>query len=112
MENYLLLVVLPNLSIFFALVGLLGLLFTGGFFVCTYSDLYKEEDIENLFKSTGRIACYFLGMLFMSCFMPDRTQVIQLKVISTISELKGVEEIPQKMIDRINDLLDMGEKER
>lgn len=106
MENYLLLVVLPNLAVFFAIVGFVGIVATLICFVCTCDQYATREQINRYLKVGG----IFLGFLFISCFIPCEKQIIELKVISTISELKGVSQIPQKMIDRINDLLDMGKK--
>lgn len=114
--NYFLLVVLPNLSGLFSSVGFIILI---ACIICSivlsfiysdssyYSQNYEEEKKQFAiwFRSLIKAFILSLSLLFAACFMPTKKDVIQLKAISIVSELKGVDKIPQKVIDRLNDLL-------
>lgn len=112
MNNYFWLVVLPNLDCFFGILGCMGMIFCIiGFLVYLNKKIeaYQIEDhkkagefAKTLFKVLGGS----MIMFFMTCFIPSKKDLIQLKMISVIAELKGVEQIPQKLIDRLNNLLD------
>lgn len=117
MENYLLLVVIPNLDCFFGSLGVIGIVTCIILFIGSgiqYSDAYDDADTQKAIKNIKTVCKIFavsMFLFFITCFIPTKKDMIQLKAISIISELQGVEKIPQKVVDRLNDLLDAGEKD-
>ncbi len=111
MINYFLLVLLPNLSCFFVTLGIFGIVTSIVLFLIYLSKKFeacddREEAAASLyFKKTIPVFLVSVLLLFVSCFIPEKKDMLQLKAVSIISELKGVEQIPQKLIDRLNDLL-------
>lgn len=115
--NYLLLVAIPNIGVFFTILGILGILFcVVGFFVflSKKQDAYSEKDHKECDMYQSYIIKMFIAsiiMLFVTCFIPERNQIIQLKIIDAVSELKGIDDIPQKLIDKLNNLLNENKDE-
>lgn len=118
MNNYLLLVLLPHLDCFLTIIGaitvIIGLI---GSFISISA--ISEADGEGEEKSAKSMLVTFvkaliagLIMLFISIFIPTKAEIIQLKVLGALSELRGADKIPQKLIDRINDLLDLKEESK
>lgn len=111
MNNYFWLVVLPNLDCFFGALGILGIVacIIGGFvYMHIKIDAYNKEDHANAWKfakTMFKVFAVSMTLFFITCFIPTKKDIIQLKIISVVSELKGVDKIPQKLIDRLNDLL-------
>ena len=112
MNNYLWLVVVPNLASFFETLGILGVVscIVGGVFYTAekLTACGKEEHKEagKLAKNTMKLFSVSMTLLFIVCFIPNKKDVIQLKAISMVSELKGSDQIPQKIVTRLNKLLD------
>lgn len=123
LDNYFWLVVIPNLECFFGVLGCFGVVAS---IVCFYISFEQyafytrpEEYHDALEKKRALERKYsrFAFNLFLAstiiflitCFIPTKKDIIQLKTISIISELKGADLIPQKLVDRLNDLLDSGE---
>lgn len=111
MLNYLLLVILPNLDCFFGTLGVFGIVTSIVLLVIYLSKKFEactndeEEQAAQYFKKIIPIFSVSVLMFLFSCFLPTKKDIIQLKAISIISELKGADQIPQKVIDRLNDLL-------
>lgn len=111
MENYFWLVVLPNLDCFFGMLGIIGLVVSviGGFiYLGQKTDARHKEDHDNAWmfaRSMLKVFAASMAMLFITCFFPTKKDIIQLKIISVVSELKGADQIPQKLVDRLNDIL-------
>ncbi len=116
MENYWWLVVIPNLDCFFGTLGCLGIVaFIVGGFVYLHKKIeaYNEKDHKNAWafaKTMFKVFAASMTLFFITCFIPSKKDIVQLKVISVVSELKGVDQIPQKLIDRLNELLDGDKK--
>ena len=112
MNNYFWLVVLPNLDCFFGTLGILGLLacIIGGFvYMHKKIDVYggfDEKEAWEFAKKMFKLFAVSMTIFFVTCFIPTKKDIIQLKAISMISELKDADKMPQKLIDRLNDLLD------
>lgn len=112
MNNYFWLVLLPNLDSFFCILGVAGIVAASIVF-CIYWEKMdyvctKEHanDARNLAKRSLKLFASAMIMFFITCFIPTKKDIIQLKIISAVSELKGVEQIPQKLIDRLGYLLE------
>lgn len=115
--NYFLLVVLPHLSIwiegisvFFFIVLCIPL------FLCGMASIFEENEKERkeAFMIVKRVLLYIMIPLFVSfltVLIPTKTEILQLKTISIMQEVKGLDSIPQKVVDKINNLLDMGKNE-
>jgi hypothetical protein len=117
MDNYFWLVVLPNLDCFFVLLGVIGI------FACAvgcfmYADKKMDAYTPECHAKASKFGkCVFKGLslslllLFISCFIPTKKDIMQLKVLSLVSEIKGIDQIPQKIIDRLNEVLEAENKE-
>ncbi len=112
MNNYFWLVLVPNLNGFFSLLGISGIvacIICGFFYMTKKNDAYDDEDRE-IAKKTGVAALKMFSVsmviFFITCFIPSKKDLITLKILSVVSELKGADKIPQKLIDRLNALLD------
>lgn len=111
------LVVIPNLDCFLGVLGVMGIISSvfGGFvYIDKKIDAYDQKDHEDAWKFAKTIIKLFAASMFMffiTCFIPTKKDIFQLKIISVVSELKGVDQIPQKLIDRLNDLLDGDKKD-
>jgi|SRR5690349_6526484 len=116
MNNYFWLVVLPNLDYFLGTLGILGIVFCifAVFFylhmLCEACDEEDEQEALKFAKNTLKVFVMSMFLFFITCFIPTKKDIAQLKVLSVVGELKGVDKIPQKLIDRLNDLLDEEEK--
>lgn len=112
MNNYFWLVVLPNLNCFFETLAILGTIacIIGGFIYKEKKiNAYNENDHKEAWefaKTMYKVFAISMIMFFITCFIPTKKDIIQLKTISIISELKNADKIPQKLIDRLNDLLE------
>ena len=112
MDNYWWLVVIPNLDFFFGTLGCFGIVacIIGGFiYLVKKIEAYDEKDHKNAWKFAKTMFKVFatsMTLFFITCFIPTKKDIIQLKAISIISELNGVNQIPQKLIDRLNILLE------
>ncbi len=112
MNNYFWLVVLPNLDSFFGTLGVVGLIscVIGGFiFMHKKIEAYNKEDHENAWKFAKKMFIIFgisMSIFFVTVFIPSKKDIVQLKIISVVSEIKGVEQIPQKLINKLNLLLE------
>lgn len=117
MNNYLFLVVLPNIRAFFVITGGLGIIGCLIAFICYLNesiDTYNNEGKEKLKKFrkgivTTLIVC--LCAVFITCFIPQKKDILQFKAISVLQELDGVDKIPQKIIDKLNNILDSCDKD-
>lgn len=116
MDSYLCLVVIPNLRIFLIIAGLFGLILCISCVLSLWEiglDGVPEEHRRTCFKMRIGLVkgiLFSVFILFLSGFFPSKKEMIQLKALNMISELKGVEQIPQKLVDRLNELLDVEEK--
>ena len=116
MDNYFWLVVVPNLECFFGTLGVIGLVFCvvcSAIYISMKLEAYDEEDEDKARKFAKSIIKVFsvsMTMFFITCFIPTKKDMIQLKIISVVSELKGVDKIPQKLVDRLNYFLDQDSK--
>lgn len=112
MENYFWLVVIPSLGCFFATLGCIGIvacIFGGFSYAYQKMEALYEVEHENAHKKAKIVLKLFIismAMFFVTCFIPTKKDIIQLKIIHIASELKGIDQIPQKLVDRLNDLLD------
>jgi uncharacterized Tic20 family protein len=104
MNNYLLLVVLPNICCLIAILGIAGtILGILGFMRAAEGDDYGHKlSIKQLIVS--------MLLIFISCFIPTKQDIIELKIISVVSGLKGADKIPQNIIDKLNDFLELEKK--
>lgn len=112
MNNYLLWIVLPSFEIFFTMLGVVGLVSSAILAIAATTAAHNacgEEEIIQA-KKFSKFSITALGisvlLLFISCFLPSKKALMQLKVISVVSELKNADKIPQKLVDKINLLLD------
>jgi len=50
----------------------------------------------------------FIALLLIALgfFIPSKKEMIELKVISAVTELKGADKIPQKLVDKLNIILE------
>ncbi len=112
MNNYFLLVVLPNLDVLIQILGFIGIVISIIVF-CSSIDSHDrdDDDVFGVMKASIKLFLASVFLFFISCFIPGKKEIIQLKIISVVSELKGVEQIPQKLIDRLNDVLGEGNGE-
>lgn len=116
MNSYLLLVLLPHLDSFLGVAGALGLvssLIGGIMSFASYMNAYDDEDKKESMKFFGwakRIFCGAFLAIFLTIFIPNKTELLQMKAIEVLSEVKGLDAIPQKVVDRLNSLLDLVEK--
>lgn len=114
MNNYFWLVLLPNIECFFCTLGIIGIVacVVGGFiYMSMQLEAYNKEDHDNAWIFAKKILKVFaasMTLLFISCFIPSKNDIVQLKIISVVSELNGSEQIPQKLVDRLNAILDDG----
>lgn len=69
-----------------------------------YSKL-EHEAASKYAKISITFLALSMSMLFITCFIPNKKEMIELKVISVVSELKGLDKIPQKLINRLNDII-------
>ena len=117
MNNYFWLVLLPNLDCFLCtlgVVGIVGCVASGIIYASMKIEAYDEDDQKKASKFAKVVLQLFsisMTLFFITCFIPTKKDIIQLKIISVVSELKGAEQLPQKLVDRLNSILD-GEKER
>src|SRR4030095_1251997 len=115
--NYLFLVLLPNINNFFCTMGCISMGLSVIFLIicaCKKIESCDEDDEKKCLELSKNISkLFFISLLifFISCFIPDKKDIIQLKVISIISELKGIDNIPQKIIEKLNDLLECKEND-
>ena len=115
MINYFMLVVVPNLNIFFVNFGSVGVICSLiGFLIYLHKrfeawDKATRKASDKFLKGLIPIFVVSLISIFISCFMPSKKDILQLKTISIISELKGADQLPQKIITRLNKLLDVDE---
>jgi len=97
MINYLLLVVLPNIRWLLCTLSIIGSIW--GFLLVMDS----RPDSE-------RAGCIMIAIslfvLMIAMFIPKKSEVIQLKLISVAQEIKGLDGIAQKSVDKLNKLLD------
>ena len=109
--NYFWLVVLPNLDSFLGCLGLVGLCVSAiGLLVSLHQKIEacsknEEEQALKLSKTMLKVLSVSIGLFFITCFMPTKKDFILLKTIAITSELKGIEQIPQSLVDKINELL-------
>lgn len=117
MENYFLLVLLPHLDCFLSGLGIFGVVVCG---ICAipcgvvYTDAHGEDEVNHakkLVKILTRTLIGSIALIALSVPIPSKTEIIQLKAINVLSEIKGVDQIPQKVVDRLNSLLDLVDKE-
>lgn len=112
MNNYFWLVVLPNLDCFITTLVILGFVVSGvsGFvYMLAVLDEPCEEEMQYRKCWGKKIINTLLAsslLFFITCFIPNKKDIVALRVISVVSELKGVEQIPQKIIDKLNTVLD------
>ncbi len=110
--NYFLLVLLPHLDCYIQLIGIIG--FVISLIACLIKlhdvfDAYNDDDLieaKSVLRKTAKIPLAFLLLSSLSIPIPNKREIIQLKAITVLSEIKGLDQIPQKLIDRLNDLLD------
>lgn len=111
MINYFLLVVIPNLDCLLSCLGIMGMMvaFVLGLILWSkMSDASCDKEHKECWVLANNILKILIASMFIffiTCFIPSKKDMLQLKVISIVSELQGVEKIPQKVIDRLNDLL-------
>lgn len=111
--NYFLLVVLPHLSTWIESISVLFLIvLCFPLFLCGMASIFEAHEKERIeaFIYSKRILAYGLiplFVLFLTIFIPTKTELLQLKTISIMQEVKGLDSIPQKVIDKINTLLDI-----
>ena len=108
--NYFLLVLLPHLDRFLGTLGILGLI------ICVLSSLpilcaYGEEDerFPFIFKRFLQALSFSVFLIFLTIPIPSKTELVQLRVVNILDETKGLDKIPQKIVDRISKLLDLVE---
>jgi hypothetical protein len=112
MENYLLFVLLPNIADFFGVLCIIGFIISLiGFldYSVRMSSAYHTEDKNEASQYGKKIIKIFISsiiLLFIACFIPCRKEIVQLKAISMVSELKGIDKIPQKLLNKLDKLLD------
>jgi hypothetical protein len=101
---------------FLGIIGIVGFItsaivgIAGAFsYVDAYSDSEKESS-KRFLTNIIKIGSAFLFCTFLTIFIPSKTELVQLKAIEILSEVKGLDAIPQKVVDRLNSLLDMVEK--
>ena len=117
MNNYFLLVFLPNLRVFFGLLSFLSYVCSLVVLACCLSEyedfkncggLYAEEEkkFNNLFKCAAKF--FIVGLVFMglNCFVPSKKEILQLKGISIVSETESINNTPDKIRDRLSYILD------
>ena len=112
MENYIWLVLIPQLGVFFTIaatfVSISALLLGIGLFI-SYEDLDKKE-IPYFIIWIKRIGIMSVFCWIVVVCLPDKNTVIQLKALSLLSDVKGLNTIPQKVIEKLDSLLKVENK--
>lgn len=110
MSNYLWLVVMPNIGKLLDIFGGFGLIIfaTALLLFVAFQGLHGGDDYKQTIKNLRKILLVSMMMFFIGCFIPSKKEIIELKAISIISEINGADQIPQKIIDKLNDLLAQG----
>lgn len=103
MNNYFLFVLLPNIGELLKIISFIG------FVLSIFFAIFAEEE-KKFINHFITIVVFTLIVTFISCFIPTKKDVLKLKAISAVSEIKGIDKIPQKLIDLLNDSLE-GNKE-
>lgn len=69
--------------------------------------LFTNEDNNNG-RCCKTATPLFIALLLIALgfFIPSKKEMIELKVISAITELKGADKIPQKLVDKLNIILE------
>ncbi len=109
MNNYLFLVVLPKISCLLVILGSLGLIGSILYLCGCIMDtdyINSKEKPDPIWSFNKRIFFISAMFLFITVFIPGKKEFLQLKAISIISETKGINGIPQKLINKLNYLLD------
>lgn len=108
MNNYLWLVVMPNFGKLLDILGGFGLIvfITALFIFVAFKDLHGVDDHKQTIKSLSNILLMSIMMFFIGCFIPSKKEIIELRAISIISEVNGADQIPKKIVDKLNDLLE------
>lgn len=110
MINYLTMVVLPNIGELCQVVALCCvpsiIVLTIAYF-CLSSNWPDENElklIKNIIFCLKITAYAGIVTAFTSCFMPSQKQVLQLQAMSLISKIEGIENLPQNIADKLNEL--------
>lgn len=112
MSAYWWLVFLPNFSCFLSILSfcmIVGCVIGTMGFVSLKVDAYNDKDHAEANQygyKLLKITLIPVLLFFISCFIPDKHAMLQLKAINIISELRDVDKIPQKVVDKLNTLLD------
>ena len=115
MNNYFMLVVFPNLSTIFEIITSFV---TVAFCLCSvilfisycennYSQ-YSDPDglkLKEHLKHIKKIGILVATLMIVGAFLPSRKEIIMLKSVSIMQETKGIENIPQNLVDKINEVL-------
>jgi hypothetical protein len=115
--NYFLFVFLPHLDIYLEIIGFFGLIctFVSLFiYISQYIDNYTSEDIARSIKIgiiSIKIFIASLVILSLTIPIPSKKELVELKVINTLQDIKGLDAIPQKIIDNINLLFDINKND-
>lgn len=118
MENYFLMVLLPHLDCLLSILGITGLIACGIGAIpafLAYTDAWRDTDIANSIKLFKLIKKTLIGSILLLCLsipIPSKTEIIQLKAVSILSDVKGLDQIPQKLVDKLSNLLELVDKEK
>jgi hypothetical protein len=103
MSNYLLLVLLPKIGAAFFGFAIFSFIISC-LAVLNWADEHSAVEISGRNCINSFIATVFL--FFIAIAIPTKKEMIMLKGLSVVSELKGVNKIPQNLVDKINNLLE------
>lgn len=112
MMDYFLFVVLPNFKNLLEVclfAGCVSSIVYAIYFLSEHSTAICDSDrkhVKDIGKKCVLIIIATTLMLFVDCFIPTKKDLLMLKIGSTVSKLQGVDQIPQKIVDKLNKLLD------
>jgi hypothetical protein len=107
MNTYLWLVLMPNLCSAVRLITIVyAILCFFGLIAACDEGLTKDD------RKPVKIATFvFLGLAISCCLFPDSTQIKQMLVVDSIQSIKGIDKIPAKTVELVNEYLEKELKE-
>lgn len=114
--NYFLFVFLPHFDVFISFLGfycLIASLILGFVVFNSYTAICNDRDIKEFIKLKNLLYKFIAvscTSFILSIPIPSKKELIQLKAINVLQEIKGIDLVPQKLVDKLNNLLDMDNK--
>ncbi len=118
MNTYLWLVVIPNLSKLTLILCVLMVLVFGSCIIpyaVSVLENYESESEKQLQKKLSSIckksSVIFFTSLFISVFFPSKAEIIQVKALNLLSEVKGIDKLPANLVAKLNELFAINDKD-